>query len=290
MLSMSGFAVGCQKINSSRYMVEMKSVNHRFLDLHFKWPRYYARWEEKLANEVRKVVGRGRIDIWVNVEKNPLQQLFSKENLQSAKAYVDGIKKLQKLLHLDGAVDLALLTRFLEENTGANLTAIDRDFEWFSKLFVKVLKRLKAMKAREGAYLRKDLQVHQALIVQLLKTVKRESATALKDLPQKMAARLQEQLKGKEIDIHRLNQEISFFMERTDVNEELIRIDSHMSQFNLFLQEDPVEGKKIEFLLQELQREFNTLTVKIKSAEISHLVVRIKSELEKMKEQILNVE
>ena len=115
-ISMSGFATGCRKINDSQYTIEIKSVNPRYLDLNFKWPKFYNRWEDKLNAEARKHLRRGRIDIWVNVEKNPTQKLFSKENLLAAKAYVNGIKKMQKQLGLSGEVHISLLARFIEEN------------------------------------------------------------------------------------------------------------------------------------------------------------------------------
>ncbi|MFH1728040.1 MAG: YicC/YloC family endoribonuclease [Pseudomonadota bacterium] len=288
--SMTGFAQESKLINGSNYYLEIKTVNNKYLDLKFKLPRFYSRWEHQLIPLVKKHLSRGRVDVFLNIEKNIESKYFSDAHKKAIKDYLEGLKSIKAECNLEDEVKIDHVTGFLNNFQEMDNRYIDKDFEAFAELFEQTLKSLNKMRQGEGENLKKDILEHKENVVLRLLEIESKKDEVLNKLTQKVKDRISKLLTDVDIDEQRFNQEIAYITDKADITEEITRIKSHLAQFDEFIEAKGDVGRKVDFLLQELQREFNTLSVKSREADISSHVIFIKSELEKIKEQIQNVE
>jgi uncharacterized protein (TIGR00255 family) len=272
--------------------IEVRSVNNRYIDIQVKTPRSLAALEPRVKKAVQGRFSRGRFDVFVtrNGEKERIGRLTLDDAL--AAQYIGILKDLQARFGLGGEIDLSLVAGLPELIT---VTEEKEDTEAVWQLLAEglgqSLDELDSMRAEEGRALVKDMIRRLDIIASLMKEIHILSPLSVENARKRMAETLS-RLLNEQPDPFRLAQEIAILAERTDVTEELTRLSSHIAQFRSMLAEttgEPV-GRKLDFLLQEMGREANTISSKAMDAQISYHVVNIKAELEKIREQAQNIE
>ena len=290
--SMTGYGAARTRVRNGELVIEVRSVNGKYLECRCSLPRELMSLETDVRNTVKSTLARGNINVFVS---------FSNEK-DSAAGFIDETSILQSLSELkriarkagistDGSLDTVLRIAAMNEN-GTKCVVPSQLKAPLRKTLSEALKKLSTLRQREGAALAKDLKKRAA-------SVKRETDKVRKLAPNVAAGyrkRITQQLQklaaecNGDFDPVRVITETGVFAERTDITEELIRIDSHLDQFNATVKKGGVVGKRLDFLLQELFREINTTGNKANSAAVSGHVVRMKEELEKMREQAQNIE
>lgn len=289
--SMTGYGKKDGTSQQAGISVEIRSVNHRFLEVAVRVPRSLAQLEDQIRKTVQQRCLRGRVDVSVSIQAagGSLKTVHIDHAL--AKQYHTALKKLQKTLGLRGAVDIALVAGFRDI---VSMTDEPVDPGPLGKTVLRVLggalTELEKMRKREGDVLAQDLAAHLEAI-RTAKALVAEKAPQLATLSfERMKARIEALLQSELPDPARLQQELAVYADRSDISEELVRLESHMIQFDQTLRSEESVGKTLEFLLQEMGREVNTIGSKANDADIAALVVRMKAELEKLREQVQNVE
>lgn len=275
-----------------RFTIEVRSVNNRYIDIQVKAPRGLAVLEQRIRKRVQDRFSRGRFDVYItrNGEKESVGRLVVNETL--AGQYIAALRELKARFGLGGEVDLSFLAGFQDLFA---LTEVKEDMEavWqvLAEGLAHALKELDDMRAEEGRALVRDISGRLETIDRLLAAIQ-DLAPASVEAARKRMSDVLTKLLHEQPDPVRLAQEIAILAERTDVTEELTRLGSHMVQFRALLADPSGEavGRKLDFLLQEMGRETNTIASKAMDAQISLSVVNIKAELEKIREQVQNIE
>ena len=289
--SMTGYGKKDAMSKQGGVTVEIRSVNHRFLEVAIRVPRSLAQLEEPIRKAVQQRCLRGRIDVTVTVHNNGGGLKTVHIDLALAKQYHAALRTLQKTLGMRGTIDISMLAGFRDI-----LSISDQpiDSAHAAKAVLRVLNGaltdLDRMRRREGEALAKDLSVHLDAIRTAKSLVQKKAPGLAREAFDRMTARVQTLLQGELPDQGRLSQELAMYADRSDLSEELVRLESHMLQFDQTLASKESVGKTLEFLLQEMGREVNTIGSKANDADIAQLVVRMKAELEKLREQVQNVE
>lgn len=288
---MTGFGRGETEKGGRTWTAEIRCVNHRFLDVKIKLPRGYAPLEDRVRKKVADFHLRGRVDLILNVQGDfsDLQKITV--NTELARTYRQALLEMAEKIQIEDDISLSQLASYPDVLLREQQTE-DLDLVWqvIEPMLNDALASCDKMRSQEGGCLFLDLQERlqsfsenidkvEALVPQLI--VKRE---------QGLSERLEKLLDNVQLDPMRLAQEIAIITDKTDVSEELVRLHSHIEQFKKFLDEDTAIGRKLDFLIQEFLREVNTLASKINDAEIAHISVELKGELEKMREQVQNIE
>lgn len=289
--SMTGFGRGEGEGALGRVVIESRSVNHRYSDINIKLPKRLTPFEGRIKEIIRSQVSRGRIDVSLKLDAAGEERVQLEVDSNLAEQYVQALLSLKKKFKLKGEITLELLAGVKEiismkEETG------DIEPYWIEIVPVlsRSLKEMDEMKRIEGKSLSTDLMKRLKRITQQLTEIGGLFPSRLEAYRNRLRERVQSLLEGVEVDALRFQQEFALLAERTDITEELVRAESHLNQFaSLFKGEEPV-GRKMDFLLQEIHREVNTVSAKANDAEISQKVVEIKSELEKIREQVQNIE
>jgi uncharacterized protein (TIGR00255 family) len=289
--SMTGFGKGEGDTTLGKLYVEVRSVNHRYCDINIKLPKRLTPFENRIKETIRSQVSRGRIDVSLKLDNLGEEKIQLHVDLHLAEQYYQALQSLREKLQLKDEVSLALLAGSKDLITAKEEAG---DIEPYWQEIVPILKRsfqdLDEMKRLEGESIAKDIQQRLEYIAQQLAIIKQQFPSRLEAYQNKLQERLQSLLKGMEVDFSRFQQEVAFLTERTDITEEIVRTESHLAQFTILWKGEESVGRKMEFLLQEIHREVNTLSAKANDAEISQRVVEIKSELEKIREQVQNIE
>ncbi|RMH35274.1 MAG: YicC family protein [Nitrospirae bacterium] len=288
--SMTGYGRRTGVWNGMSITVEMKSVNHRFCEVICRLPKGLGRLEEALKQTIRQQCERGRIELTVSVVGSVRRQ-GEWLDLLSARRYYEGLRRLQRALRLPGTIDIALMAGFRELFAASDMVFDERAIgPVIHKLASGALKDLARMRCQEGKSLLRDLTARLRVVKRQLDQIKRRTPRVVSEHMTKMKARLAGLIEGGHLDTDRLEQEVVIFADRCDVTEELIRLESHLTQFRAALTETGPVGRRLDFLLQEMGREVNTIGSKANDAAIALAVVEVKSELEKMREQVQNIE
>jgi uncharacterized protein (TIGR00255 family) len=289
--SMTGYGKAEATLPGGRVVVEIRSVNHRYGEITVKLPRALMAYE----NEVRKCVAgrlkRGKIDVFVQQEGVAATESLPTVNLLLAKAYHDAFVKMKEALGLGEPVSLALLASQRDVLTMGG--AEDPGESLHEMLFEAVegaVDTIDAMRVREGEALLADLRGRREALSILIGRVAERTPRVVAEAGARLKERVGQLAGETGVDEARLAQEIAFMADRSDVTEELVRFDSHLQQFDETLLLDEPVGRKLDFLMQELNREVNTIGSKANDAEIAGCVVQLKAELEKVREQIQNIE
>lgn len=289
--SMTGFGRSEQKIDGREITVEIKSVNHRYFEFGCRVSRGYAFLEEKLKSYIQKAVARGKIDVFVSVTDTDEKQANVTVNHSLASGYVAALKELKQTYSLSGEVALSDITRFSDIFT-VHKTPEDEDAVWASVCVVldDALAKFIAMREREGEKMKEDILEKSNTILSLVESVEKNSPETVTKYRQRLEERLKEVLTGVNIDEQRILTEAAIFADKVAVAEETVRLRSHFDQLFAMLDGDEAIGRKLDFILQEMNRETNTIGSKVQDAQLAHTVVEIKGELEKIREQIQNIE
>lgn len=287
--SMTGYGRGksCGKIG---WEVELKSVNHRFLEIYVRLPRPWFFLEERIKNYIRERISRGRIDVFVNFSPQalPVDIKFDK---RAAESYYKKLVELKDEVGFEGPISLSLLSMmpdlFLAEQQFPEEEELWPELE---EALREAVENLIEMRTNEGKNLWLDLLARLDFIMEKVGYIKARSDVMVEEYRKRLQQKVRKIKEGLEVSEDRLEAEVVLFAERSDISEELVRIESHIAQFKNMANSDGAVGKKLDFLAQEIFREVNTIAAKSADYNITREVVEIKSELEKIREQLQNIE
>ena len=272
-------------------VVESRSVNHRYSDINIKLPKRLTVFENRFKEVIRTHVSRGRIDVFLRLDNLGEEKVQLSVDLDLAEQYYRVLHDLKERLRLKDEITLTLLAGTKDLITAKEeLGDIEPYWQEVLPVLKRSLKNMDDMKRLEGESLAKDLEQRLDHITEQLQMIKQQFPMRLKAFLGRLQERLRSLLEGMEADPSRFQQEVALLAERTDITEEIVRGESHLAQFRTLLEGNEPVGRKMDFLLQEIHREVNTVSAKANDAEISQRVVEIKSELEKIREQVQNVE
>lgn len=289
--SMTGYGRGEARGLGKDITVELRSVNHRFSEVVVRMPRQFSALEERVRKIILEQVARGRVDVFVTVDMNGERPKQVKVDLALAKAYYNALKEIEDSLGLQGIVDPAKIANFPDV---LKAEEEDDDLEQFWLVLEQAVRQatgqLVTMRQVEGAKLKTDLLYRLKIIKEFNKDIEARAPQVVEEYRQKLHARVQGMVPGMELDEGRLAMEVAFFADRSAITEEIVRLNSHMEQASNSLKLNEPVGRKLDFLVQEMNREVNTIGSKSSDLKISATVVEVKSELEKIKEQVQNIE
>lgn len=288
---MTGFGRSEIETKYGRFIVEIRSVNHRFFDLTAKIPNHLQSLEPKIKEEVGKRIRRGKISLYLSYEKP--SEIYEELTIdkKAASAYYKLLKRLKKDLNLSDEVRLDQITSFPNVITYEKREeAPEKLWPLMKKPLGRALDGLVAMKEAEGKRLSKDIAKRLRTIEEGLSKIKRRTTVIVDKYRVRLSNRVKEFASGLEVDKTRLITEVAIFADRSDITEELTRMSSHLSAFRDTLSTNVEMGKILDFIIQELFREANTISSKAGDYEISQAVITIKGELEKIREQVQNIE
>ncbi len=291
MKSMTGYGKGIASKDDRTFTVELKAVNNRYLDIGCKLPKPLAFVEETLRGGIKSVVRRGSVDVYVNYENKS----ETNKRIDVDYALASELIKTSKLLRTQYCLeDDFQVTALMRSADVLKVTAGEDDEAQVKELarqaVAEAVKNLDAMRLTEGESVKADLKALTENIIGYLEKVVKRAPVVVKEYREKLAARIKDILDGVEVDEARLLNETAFFADKADINEEISRLTSHINQFLHCLDSDEPQGRKMDFLSQEMNREINTMGSKSNDTELTQCVVAMKNELEKIKEQIRNVE
>ncbi len=291
MNSMTGFGKAEIKTKVGTFTVEMSSVNNRFLEIHVRQPRQFASLETKTRSLLSSTLVRGKVNVFLNFSEPDGAARKYPINVDAARAYHKRLKALKKDLKLSGDISLQDLL-VLPEVASTPSEHIDDSLYWphIEKTVKKALDEMVRMRRREGAAIEKDMKTRLKTLGDLTKKVVTGADGVVDRYREKLNKRIADLLDGPIPDKLRLEEEIAIVADRADITEECTRLYSHLDQCRQTLGSDGPVGKKLNFILQELNREANTIASKCTEIEISRTAIAIKEEIEKLREQIQNIE
>lgn len=289
--SMTGFGRALQHTDGRDILVEIRSVNNRFYDFTAKVPRSYGYLEEKLKSFLNGSISRGKVEISVSMLNTDGTDADVEVNEVIAQGYVKALRKANETLSLEDDITLSNLLRLPDVFTVKKVIE-DEEHIWndVQPVAESALEKFITMRETEGEKMKVDLLSRVDFIENKVCEVEKRSPLVTENYRQRLEAKLREVLDDKNVDEQRIVTEAAIFSEKTAVDEETVRLHSHISQFRQLVEsKDPV-GRKLDFLIQEFNREVNTIGSKAQDLEITKIVVDLKSEIEKIREQIQNIE
>ncbi len=288
--SMTGFGRAKYEKEGREYQIELKSVNYKYSDVSVKLPRNISYLEEKIKSEVSKNISRGKVDVFISFVNNSSKGKNIKINNEIAKIYIDELKKLAEETGIESnfrTIDISkmpdVLTIQNEDDEELIMSEIEIPLN-------EAIENFTSMKETEGKRISQDLKERINNIQIKVEKISEYSTGLIDEYVVKLEARIKEMLKVDVVDETRLAQEVVIFADKTSIQEELTRLRSHISQFNDILTNSSVVGKKLDFIIQEMNREINTIGSKSGSLNITNLVIDVKTELEDIREQVQNLE
>ena len=291
LLSMTGYGSAKGTVEGQEITVELKSVNNRFLDCSVRMPRSFLFAEDAVKKAVTAGVTRGKVDVFVSAQASQDSGTVVLVNEGLAREYRDAIARIAESLGLENGLTAFSIARLPDVLT-VECREIDKDKATaaLAEITAKAVEEFNAMREREGEWLRRDMLAKLDTIEKLVSIVEERSPQTVKEYRERLEARLREVLEDRSLDEQRVITEAAIFADRTAVDEETVRLRSHIAQFRTLLQEGSPILRKPDFLVQELNREMNTIGSKCSDSYLAQVVVDLKSELEKIREQIQNVE
>lgn len=292
MRSMTGFGRGKYENEGREYVVEIKAVNHKYSDVSIKLPRQISYLEDKVRKEVLKEVFRGKVDVFISMVDYSEKGKAIKINKELAKIYISELRELADETGIGKDINVIDVSKFPEV---LNISNDDNEEVYWSELSIalkEAIDNFNQMRLCEGNKISEDLLVRIDRIKEKVSKIIGYSAGLVEEYVVKLNARVKELLNTDVVDENRLAQEIVIFSDKSSIQEELTRLDSHILQFVSLIKENSngAIGKKCDFIIQEMNREVNTIGSKANSLDISKLVIELKTEIEDVREQIQNIE
>jgi uncharacterized protein (TIGR00255 family) len=291
--SMTGYGLAEQDLPLGKVAVEVRSLNHKYLDISLKLPRGFSILEPKIRDIMKKRVSRGRVDLVMRIDSSgsilPRYRLEADTHL--AEEYIQLLESIKERFGLKGEVTLDHIAAvreivpFLEVKEDAELY-----WQEISSVTEQALGALEDSRRKEGEALGADLRERLQQARRLMEEIKDKAPLVVAAYRERLRERVRALLEGSDFDERRFHQEVAYFAERSDVSEEVIRIESHLRQFESKLGEEGPAGRGLDFILQEMNREVNTIGAKATDVDISQRVIALKGELERMREQVQNIE
>lgn len=287
--SMTGYGRGKYEIDSREYIVEIKSVNNRYCDVSVKLPRNISYLEEKIKKEITSKVSRGKIDVFITFYNNSTKGKSIKFNRELANIYIKELKELAKENGVKDEIQVTDISKFPDVMTIENEE--DEELIWneLKNPLEEAINNFIMMKEIEGKKIYEDLTNRINDIQEKVSIISKNSTRLIKEYIVKLEERIKELLNTEKVDENRLAMETVIYADKCSVEEEITRLNSHISQFKELIKENVI-GKKLDFIIQEMNRETNTIGSKSSSIEITNLVVEIKTQIEDIREQIQNIE
>lgn len=289
--SMTGYGRSQQTIDGMDITFEIKSVNHRYFEYSSRLPRAYGFLDDKIKSHVNRTVSRGKVDVYLYIETTDAPGSTVTINHTLAKAYLEAYRELHETYGIREDVSVSMLSRNPDVLT-VHKTAEDEEAIWSAVKTVadEAITRFIAMRETEGARMKADVLSRRETILDAVAKVEERSPQTVKEHMEKVEQRMRELLDNASVDEQRLLTEAAIFADKIAVAEETVRLRSHMDQLEQMLSGDEAIGRKLDFLVQEINRETNTIGSKASDVSIARLVVDMKAEIEKIREQIQNIE
>ncbi len=289
--SMTGFGRSSLTLENMDVLVEMRSVNHRFLETSVRLPHAYSYLEDKLKKQIQQRAARGKVDVTLSIQVHGSDNIEVEVNKDLAAAYLNALRSANEKLGLDDDITLTSVMRF-SDIFSLRKVQLDEDEVWSAILpaVTEAVEKFIAMRITEGEKLYCDLKNRLDSLEKMLSKVEEYASETAKRYYNKLYAKLSEILADRDIEESRVTTEAAIFADRIAIDEETVRLGSHIEQFRTLLELDEPIGRKLDFLVQEMNREVNTMGSKAQDLAVTRLVVDMKSEIEKMREQIQNIE
>lgn len=289
--SMTGFGRAKYETNSREYIIDIKSVNNRYSDITIKMPRSISFLEEKVKQKVTNAISRGKVEVFITFNNYSEQGKNIKINSELAKRYIEEIKQLSEDTQINMNINLQEILKMPDI---LNIR-IDEEAEiliWseLETALTEAINNFITMRETEGLKIQEDLEKRIDYIEKSVNSIDNISDTLVQEYIAKLEKRINDILQNNIVDESRLAQEVVIYSDKCSVEEELTRLKSHIIQFKELLNKNTANGKKIDFLIQEMNREINTIGSKANNLDITNYVIEIKTELENIREQIQNVE
>ena len=290
--SMTGYGLGEFENQLYRFKVEIKSVNHRYNDITVKMPRHIGYLEESIKKSIKEKISRGKVDVYINLEYVEDSAIDVKVDIPLAKSYKSALNELVRELGLEDNIRLNNILSMSDVVT-TERKDVDEDLitQSLGNALNIALENIIHMRFIEGQELKKDILIKLDNIEENLRIIEDRAPMVVLEYRDKLKDRIKDLLEGNiELDEDRLSNEVAFFADKSSIDEEIVRLKSHIKQFKSILDEEDSIGRKLDFLIQELNREINTIGSKANDIVIAKYVVEVKAELEKIREQVQNIE
>jgi len=288
---MTGFGRGECQVDERTWIVEIKTVNHRFLDQRVVLPRSFAILEERLKKEISSRFDRGRVEVNIGLQGGSSLGVSLHLNMDLAGQYHRCLEQLREEFGLEGriALDEMLTCKDIIQQREEGLD-VENEWTFLCQALRAALDDCDRMREQEGQSLKDDLETRLKNFARIVGTIEEQVPEILKLRQQELQTRIEKLLGGLDMDPARFAQEAAYMADKADVTEEIVRLKSHIEQFSRFLASEEPVGRRLDFLLQEFLREVNTLASKISNGLVAHLGVEMKNEIEKLREQVQNIE
>ena len=291
-ISMTGFGRGEFKNDNYHFLVECKTINHKYCDINVRLPRKISLLEDKIRNYVKNFVKRGRVDLYIKLDLIGSEDVNLKFDDKLATQYVNILKEIKEKFDLQDDISVMNVAKF-PEIVKCEEKEEDEDLYWsmLKEALDMSMEKLTQMRKEEGEKLAIDTIERCDILANLIDEIEKHSNTVVDEYREKLNSRISEILENPSIiDENRLAQEVAIFADKSSITEEIVRFRSHIEQLRKTVEKNDSIGRKIDFLIQEMNREVNTTGSKSSNINITNLVVEVKSELEKIREQIQNIE
>lgn len=289
--SMTGYGKGEHNDGKRSITAEIKTINNRYCDINIKTPRHLRFYEDNIRKILKNSVQRGRIDVYINIDYISESDTVIVPNLALAKQYKNAIDLIKSELGLNNTPSIDTIIKFQDVLVAKE---DDQDEDELKVCLENAMKaavqNLLNMRESEGIQLKDDIESSRDKILELIENIKLNSHTIVEDYKNKFELRIKDLLGSHELDENRLYNEIVIYADKSDINEEIVRFKSHMAQLSVALISGGQVGRKLDFIIQEANREINTIGSKIGNLDIIQIVIEIKNLLEKIREQIQNIE
>lgn len=289
--SMTGYARGEEHRGGYEAAVEVRSLNHRFLDIMLRLPKSLSTYEQQVKEIIRQKIGRGRINVVITLKDANDAEPGLQVDEELARGYKALLENLQRKLRLKGNITIDHLLHFPDILNVENGASLPKDaWHCVEQALSRALDELNVMREREGLEIANDMRQRIEVLQEKISRIEKRSTQRGPEEFAKLQRRLRSMIDSHELDASRLELELALLADRVDVTEECIRFRSHNTLFLEALAHRESAGRKLNFLLQEMNREANTIGAKANDAEIAHLVIEIKEDVERLREQIQNIE
>ncbi len=291
-VSMTGFGRGEYKDDNYYFLVELKTINHKYADINIRLPRKISFLEDKARNLIKDHIKRGRVDLYIKLDLLGSEDVNLKFDETLASQYVNILTQIKSKFDVIDDISVMNIAKFADVIKSEEKEE-DEDLLWsmFKKALEEALEKLKEMRNEEGKKLAEDVIMRCNLLKNYIDEIEKYSYNVVIDYKEKLNNRISEILENPSlIDENRLAQEVAIYADKSSITEEIVRFNSHIEQLKNTVIKNESIGRKIDFLIQEMNRETNTIGSKSSDLNITNLVVEIKSELEKIREQIQNIE
>lgn len=286
--SMTGYGKATREINKKKYTVEVRTLNSKSLDLILKFPLVFREHESEIRSLIAQILDRGKVDFWIMQEDLAENSSFS-INVPIVQSYYRQLKELCVTLQIPETDWMQLIFRLPEVIKTSDEVLGEETWNEIKSLIIEALTRCMDFRLAEGKYLMDALNNHVAIIEKKLEEITPFEISRTEKLREKLRKSLADIVKEPETDKNRFEQEIIYYLEKLDISEEKTRLKSHCNYFKETMHADGFNGRKLNFISQEIGREINTLGSKASDAQIQRIVVQMKDELEKIKEQVMNI-